>query len=102
MGVFESSDRTPVQYLKTGDKALLIAWASLLFEGKDVLAAVLCLEDGSSVLAEIGEFKFEYRYSNTEQKWFDVSRIPADVEDPEEPDADADQEDADDGGPAVP
>lgn len=53
--------------------------------------AILCLEDGRAVRAGISEFTFDYRYSNDDQKWYDVSRIT------EETDADTNQEDADDG-----
>lgn len=100
MSVFESIDRPPVEYLPTGDKALLIAWAIAAIPGEidPEPLVILCLEDGRAVRASISEIKFDYRYSNRDQKWYDVSRI----DDEEELDADPDQGDADDGSPSVP
>jgi hypothetical protein len=93
----------PVEYLPTGDKALITAWAVLQADdrpGHDYVAAVLCLEDGSSVIAETSQFKFDYRWHQGKQKFVDVSAIP-DAGD-EEPDADTDQEHADLGGQSFP
>lgn len=102
MSVFESIERYPVEYLPTGDKALLMAWAVLTdpdLSGHAVMSAVLCLEDGRAVIAEITQFKFDYRYDLPNDRWIDVSKFVA----PEEgSNADADQEDADDGSPEVP
>jgi hypothetical protein len=93
-GIFESIERPPVEYLPTGDRALLMAW----YTGPRGLPyAVLCLEDGTAVGTSITGFKFDYRYATREQRWYDVSRIEE-----EDPDADSDQGDADDGGSPVP
>lgn len=83
----------PAEYLPTGDHALIVAWT-------DGPAAVLCLEDGRSVVAEIGEFKFDYRYDLNRQRFVDVSgaTIP---EEEEEPDGDTDQEPPGDGSEGV-
>jgi hypothetical protein len=103
VSVFESIERHPVEYLKTGDRGLLLAWTTTLRKdyasgvSREEIGAVLCLEDGSCVIAEVDHFKFDYRYSNRDQRWYDVSRITE-----EEPDADPDQGDADDGSEAVP
>lgn len=103
VSVFESIDRAPVEYLPTGDKALLIAWAVVTIryetiESEDEVVAVLCLEDGTTVQARMDQIKFEYRYDNANQKWVDVSKIPFQ----EGTDVDADQEAGDDGGAPVP
>ena len=103
MSVFESIERHPVEYLPTGDKALLVTWAVLTDPDRPehrALAAVLCLEDGRAVIAETNEFKFDYRYDNARQVWVDVSKIPEGHE--EGPDADTDQEAEDHGGAEVP
>lgn len=115
-GVAEVGLPIPAEYLVTGDKALIFGWATLTTTvgntSDEAVAAVLCLEDGSSVHAPLGEFKFDYRYDNNRQKWVDVSRVPmedggedmaiAGEFDREEDSADTNQEDADHGGPEVP
>lgn len=109
----------PVEYLPTGDHGLLMAWSSIppvFFLGGSITAqaaemaanmlrdkthprAVICLEDGTAVIAEFDQFKFDYRYDHAKGEFVDVSKATAGEE---EQGADADQEDADDGGPAVP
>ena len=101
MSVFESIERFPVEYLPTGDKALLMAWYTLNDPEnpeRQVVAAVLCLEDGRAAIATTSDFKFEYRYDLANDRWVDVSRVAPEGE----PNADADQETADDGSQAVP
>jgi hypothetical protein len=100
VSVFESIERYPAEYLPTGDRALLMAWAILPAYGSDGLKAdhlhaVLCLEDGRAVSAALHEFKFDYRYDVAGQQWLDVSRIEGN-------DGDTDQEAGDDGRPEVP
>lgn len=85
----------PADYRKTGDHALILAWVHR--EGWP--QALLCLEDGSPVLADLDEFKFDYRYDVNRQAFVDVSGIPLYDE---EPNDDADQEPANDGSAGVP
>ena len=59
---------------------------------------VICLEDGRAVSALLSDIKFDYRYDLANDRWVDVSRIAGPAEGQ---DANADQEDADDGGPEV-
>lgn len=103
MSVFESTDRSPVEYLPTGDRALLVAWATLPTTVGDVtvvgLYAVLCLENGTAVSAPLSEIKFDYRYDLANNRWVDVSKFPVAGEGD---DGNADQEDAPDGGTTLP
>lgn len=69
-----------------------MAWAVL----DGAVHVVLCLEDGSSVTAGPGEYKFDYRYDLAHDRWVDVSRIQG-----EGSDGNADPEDAHDGSPQV-
>lgn len=99
MSVFESIDRYSVEYLPSGDHAMLIAWTVLPTTVGDVTGtdpfAILCLEDGSARLASLDEFKFDFRHHDG--RWVDVSG-PLD----EGNDADTDPEAGDDGGQEVP
>jgi hypothetical protein len=105
MSVFESIERHPAEYLPSGDKALLVAWAILPFTVGELttsaLHAVLCLEDGRIVAAELHEIKFDYRYDFRNERWVDVSRVTDGPPPDEAPDVDTDQETPDDGGEAV-
>lgn len=100
MSVFESIERHPVEYLPTGDRALLMAWAVAAVPSDPPQdpepLVILCLEDGRAVRASMSEFRFDYRYSLREQAWYDVSKIY------EDNNAEPDQEDADAGSPGVP
>ena len=102
MSVFESIERFPVEYTPTGDKALLMAWYTLNDPEnpeRHVVAVVLCLEDGRPAIATTSDFKFDYRYDLANDRWVDGSRTLAQTGDSN---ADADQEDADDGSAEVP
>jgi hypothetical protein len=119
----------PVEYLSTGDHALLMAWTDtppIFFLGGSITVeaahmageylkretqpkALLCLEDGRAVVAPLNEIKFDYRWSEGRQQFVDVSALPTDEKDArdegEEEDtegADTDQEPPDDGGTGVP
>lgn len=73
----------PAEYIPTGDHALIVAWT----DTPDGPAAVLCLEDGRSVVAEVGrEFKFDYRYDLDRQRFVDVSGASIPDEDDEDED----------------
>lgn len=78
-----------------------MAWAVVPTTVGDVtvneIHTVLCLEDGRVVAAPLSDIRFDYRYNLANGRWVDVSRVPAEGDD-----ANADQEDADDGGPEVP
>lgn len=104
MSVFESIERYPTEYLPTGDKALLVAWAVVPSSVGDIsvseVQVVLCLEDGRAVQASLGDIKFDYRYDYTNQTWLDVSKI-FDGPTGEGDHADTDQEAGDDGGAPV-
>jgi hypothetical protein len=112
----------PVEYLPTGDHGLLVAWTTIppvFFLGGGITAeaaeragqflkertvprALICLEDGRAVLAELSEFKFDYRYDMTKGRFIDVSNVNGQAEEEEGDIADTDQEPADDGGQGVP
>lgn len=100
MSVVEALVPLSVDYLPTGDHALLMGWATLTSPASphnEVLAAILCLEDGRPVLAEIGEFKFDYRYDINKGDFIDVSSVESGASD-----ANPDQEAPDHGSPEVP
>jgi len=105
VGVFESIERYPVAYNPTGDRAILIAWAvkptTVGVTTVHEVCAVLCLEDGTAVEASLSEIRFDYRYDLANQAWIDTSR-PIGQPPAEGDNANADQEDADDGSPEVP
>lgn len=112
----------PVEYLPTGDHGLLVAWstvppvfflgggitqeqahiASTMLKERTVPRALICLEDGRAVLAELSEFKFDYRYDMTKGRFVDVSNVNGAAEEEGDIESDADQEPADDGGQGVP
>jgi hypothetical protein len=101
----------PAEYLPTGDHALIVAWAALddpERPGHAAVAAVLCLEDGRAEIATTSEFKFDYRYDLNRQRFVDVSGVPIEDDEPDEPegdedeDGDSDQEPPGDGGQGVP
>ena len=97
MSVFESLERFPVEYLPTGDKALVMAWWKSQYD----VVAVLCLEDGTAKSATLDQFRFDYRYDNNNERWVDVSRV-ADGPLPEGDDAESDQASGDHGREEVP
>lgn len=105
MSVFESIERYSVEYLPTGDHALLVAWCIVPTQLGDTtvndINAVLCLEDGTTVIALPQEFKFDFRYDNNRGQWVDVS---GPIGPPEEGDIDGDTDPGagDDGGQEVP
>jgi len=103
MGIFESIDRHPAEYLPTGDKALLVAWAVLprAADGATDVHVVLCLGDGTVVLAALIDVKFDYRYDWQNQRWVDVSRVTDGPLSDEGSDDIANQATTDDGGTAV-
>ena len=117
--ISESVATYPVEYLPTGDHALLVAWSavppvfvlgggSISPEDAAILMnrlrtnteprAILCLEDGRAVLATLSEFKFDYRYDASRGGFVDVSGFAIE----EDPDVEPDQKPADHGGEAVP
>ena len=109
----------PVEYLPTGDHGLLVAWSTVppifflggsitkdaaeaaanMLRDKTAPKALICLEDGRALLAELSEFKFDYRYDHAKGEFVDVSKASAGEE---TEDADTDQEAPDDGSQAVP
>ena len=101
-GIFEVAAPLPADYIPTGDKALLVAWAVLSTTvgetAVEEVSGVLILEDGHSVVAPLADVRFDYRYNNDDQSWVDVSKIPTTEDDH----ADTDQEHADHGSESVP
>src|SRR5678816_2997012 len=96
-----------MQYLPTGDKALLVAWAVVPLTVGEVtqneINMVLCLEDGQAVAAPLDQVKFDYRYDNATERWFDVSRVADGQPSDEETSlGNADPQAGDDGSPSVP
>ena len=91
----------PAEYLHSGDHALIVAWA-MVNEPYNPVRAVLCLEDGTPVMAPLDQIRFDWRYDNSHQKWVDVSGIDLIDYEPEgDADVIADQEPSSDGGEAV-
>jgi hypothetical protein len=106
VSVSEAVVPIPVEYLPTGDHALLVAWSANVRAMGAQPRAVLCLEDGSAVLAALGDFRFDFRWDERKQQFVDVSGVLVAHEDAQlsEEDiegADTDQEPTDDGGEGV-
>jgi hypothetical protein len=92
----------PAEYLPTGDHALILAWAEDPYGAPE---AVLCLEDGRAMLANVREFKFDYRYDLNRQRFVDVSGVSVgelEVPEDEGDHGDTDQEPSDHGSEGVP